>query len=134
VRDCHIINLPKIWNRDYVSLRLLSRRQSSVVLCSLMKCSTVGDAQKKRVELETASPGKVLYARYGALPKKAFVVFNPSALATFSVWQISRRSMSPAEIIRDPSQLPRLPRSASNPKPKGILKNVTPQQPGSQSQ
>ncbi|KAJ8582220.1 hypothetical protein M405DRAFT_831031 [Rhizopogon salebrosus TDB-379] len=41
--------------------------------------------------------------------------------------------MSTAEIIRDPSQLPRLPRSASNPKPKGILKNAAPQQPGSQS-
>ncbi|OJA09581.1 hypothetical protein AZE42_10070 [Rhizopogon vesiculosus] len=37
------------------------------------------------------------------------------------------------EIIRDPTQLPRLPRSASNPKPKGILKNAAPQQPGSQS-
>jgi len=40
--------------------------------------------------------------------------------------------MSTTEIIRDPSQLPRLPRSASNPKPKGILKNAAPQQPGSQ--
>jgi len=37
------------------------------------------------------------------------------------------------EIINDPAQLPRLPRSASNPKPKGILKNAAPQQPGSQS-
>ncbi|KAJ7887486.1 hypothetical protein B0H14DRAFT_2695013 [Mycena olivaceomarginata] len=35
-----------------------------------------------------------------------------------------------AAIIEDPPQLPPLPRSASNPKPKGILKN-TPQAPGS---
>ncbi|KAJ7126452.1 hypothetical protein C8R43DRAFT_958186 [Mycena crocata] len=33
------------------------------------------------------------------------------------------------EVIEDPSHLPPLPRSASNPKPKGILKN-TPQVPG----
>ncbi|KAG1873571.1 hypothetical protein DFJ58DRAFT_676424 [Suillus subalutaceus] len=41
--------------------------------------------------------------------------------------------MSSVEIIKDPAQPARLPRSASNPKPKGILKNATPQQPGSQS-
>ncbi|KAG1734971.1 hypothetical protein EDB19DRAFT_1121329 [Suillus lakei] len=41
--------------------------------------------------------------------------------------------MSSVEIIQDPAQPPRLPRSASNPKPKGILKNAAPQQPGSQS-
>ncbi|KAJ7437103.1 hypothetical protein B0H11DRAFT_2108501 [Mycena galericulata] len=35
-----------------------------------------------------------------------------------------------AEVIEDPPHLPPLPRSASNPKPKGILKN-TPQAPGS---
>ncbi|KAJ7223944.1 hypothetical protein C8J57DRAFT_1391036 [Mycena rebaudengoi] len=34
-----------------------------------------------------------------------------------------------AEVIQDPPHLPPLPRSASNPKPKGILKN-TPQTPG----
>ncbi|KAJ6515409.1 hypothetical protein C8R45DRAFT_1139660 [Mycena sanguinolenta] len=34
-----------------------------------------------------------------------------------------------SEIIEDPPQLPPLPRSASNPKPKGILKN-NPQAPG----
>ncbi|KAK7054089.1 protein phosphatase regulatory subunit glc9 [Favolaschia claudopus] len=34
-----------------------------------------------------------------------------------------------AEVIQDPPQLPPLPRSASNPKPKGILKN-NPQTPG----
>ncbi|KAJ6561510.1 hypothetical protein DFH09DRAFT_1279268 [Mycena vulgaris] len=34
------------------------------------------------------------------------------------------------ELIEDPTHLPPLPRSASNPKPKGILKN-TPQVPGS---
>ncbi|KAF8214051.1 hypothetical protein K438DRAFT_1915207 [Mycena galopus ATCC 62051] len=34
-----------------------------------------------------------------------------------------------SEVIEDPPQLPPLPRSASNPKPKGILKN-TPQAPG----
>jgi protein phosphatase inhibitor 2 len=33
------------------------------------------------------------------------------------------------EFIEDPPHLPPLPRSASNPKPKGILKN-TPQVPG----
>ncbi|KAJ7693854.1 hypothetical protein B0H17DRAFT_1058487 [Mycena rosella] len=37
--------------------------------------------------------------------------------------------MSTIEVIEDPSQLPPLRRSASNPKPKGILKN-TPQVPG----
>ncbi|KAG2343660.1 hypothetical protein BDR05DRAFT_933190 [Suillus weaverae] len=41
--------------------------------------------------------------------------------------------MSSVEIIKDPAQPTRLPRSASNPKPKGILKNAAPQQPGSQS-
>ncbi|KAG0702409.1 hypothetical protein DFH29DRAFT_999358 [Suillus ampliporus] len=41
--------------------------------------------------------------------------------------------MSSVEIIKDPAHVPRLPRSASNPKPKGILKNAVPQQPGSQS-
>ncbi|KAG2068059.1 hypothetical protein BDR04DRAFT_1079739 [Suillus decipiens] len=40
--------------------------------------------------------------------------------------------MSSVEIIKDPAQPTRLPRSASNPKPKGILKNAMPQQPGSQ--
>ncbi|KAG2138043.1 uncharacterized protein EDB93DRAFT_1242136 [Suillus bovinus] len=39
--------------------------------------------------------------------------------------------MSSVEIIKDPAQPARLPRSASNPKPKGILKNAVPQ-PGSQ--
>ncbi|KAG2128990.1 hypothetical protein DEU56DRAFT_818266 [Suillus clintonianus] len=41
--------------------------------------------------------------------------------------------MSSVEIIQDPAQPSRLPRSASNPKPKGILKNAAPQQPGSQT-
>ncbi|KIJ69798.1 hypothetical protein HYDPIDRAFT_77607 [Hydnomerulius pinastri MD-312] len=35
--------------------------------------------------------------------------------------------MSSIEIIEDPPNLPPLPRSASNPKPKGILKNAAPQ-------
>ncbi|KAH7923665.1 hypothetical protein BV22DRAFT_1130485 [Leucogyrophana mollusca] len=35
--------------------------------------------------------------------------------------------MSSVEIIEDPPHLPPLPRSASNPKPKGILKNAAPQ-------
>jgi len=40
--------------------------------------------------------------------------------------------MSSIEIIEDPSHLPPLPRSASNPKPKGILKTAAPQTPGQQ--
>ncbi|KAG5651148.1 hypothetical protein H0H81_009720 [Sphagnurus paluster] len=40
--------------------------------------------------------------------------------------------MSSAEVIEEPPYLPRLPRSASHPKPKGILKNA-PQTPGTPS-
>ncbi|KAH7909745.1 hypothetical protein BJ138DRAFT_1114726 [Hygrophoropsis aurantiaca] len=42
--------------------------------------------------------------------------------------------MSSIEIIQDPPQLPPLPRSASNPKPKGILKNAVPPQNNVQHQ
>ncbi|KAF9236227.1 hypothetical protein BU15DRAFT_89272 [Melanogaster broomeanus] len=40
--------------------------------------------------------------------------------------------MSSTEIIEDPLHLPPLRRSASNPKPKGILKTAAPQTPGQQ--
>ncbi|KAF8138888.1 hypothetical protein EV363DRAFT_1394312 [Boletus edulis] len=40
--------------------------------------------------------------------------------------------MSTVEIIRDPTHLSPLPRSASQPKPKGILKNAVPQPAGQQ--
>lgn len=42
--------------------------------------------------------------------------------------------MSTVEIIQDPTHLSPLPRSASQPKPKGILKNALPQQAGQQQQ
>lgn len=42
--------------------------------------------------------------------------------------------MSTIEIIQDPPHLSPLPRSASQPKPKGILKNAVPQSAGQQQQ
>lgn len=42
--------------------------------------------------------------------------------------------MSSVEIIQDPAHLSPLPRSGSQPKPKGILKNAVPQPAGQQQQ